>query len=342
MQIIALPPHIQDKLQTIAQQAHRGADLIQQILDFSRQSIMERKPVNLLPFMEKLVKLLKRTLPENVHITLDCSEEKYILLADASRLQQVIMNLAVNARDAMPQGGQIVIRLTRVQTMRAKPILVRELPPGSWIQIQVSDSGGGIPPHVLPQIFEPFFTTKEVGKGTGLGLAQAYGIMQQHEGHIDVITAMGQGTTFMLYLPSPDGTNRDVQAPRRAKLQEGKGQTVLIVEDNPTTLGALVDSLLLLNYKVIEVGNGREALNVLTDPARPIDLVLSDVVMPEMGGIALLQAMQAQQMTVPIVLLTGHPLSSEMEDLESMGLAGWLLKPPTLAKLSQLLAQVLD
>lgn len=331
----------QERLHTIEQQTKRATDLIQQILDFSRQSVLERQPLDLLPFMENLATLLDRTLPEHIQIELDHAAEEYLIHADPSRMQQVMMNLAVNARDAMPEGGYLQMRLAHVCTEASRPVLVRDLPPGDWVQIEVADSGSGIPPEALPLIFEPFFTTKNVGQGTGLGLAQVYGIVQQHEGYIDVTTKVGQGTTFTLYFPVLATGERAAGMADKALLQPGQGQRLLVVEDNPATRQALVDSLTFLNYEVMEAVNGREALTILAAKTDEIALVLSDAVMPEMGGVALFHAMQQQKLTIPMVLLTGHPLGKEMENLESLGLAGWLSKPPDLINLSYLLAKVL-
>jgi CheY-like chemotaxis protein len=218
---------------------------------------------------------------------------------------------------------------------------VQDLPPGDWIQIMVADSGEGIPAESLSHIFEPFFTTKEAGEGNGLGLAQVYGIIQQHEGYIDVKTEVGQGTTFFLYFAALHIGSNTMDTSEKIRLQSGQGQKILLVEDNIATREALQDRLAQLNYEVLAVTNGREALAMLTTKATDIDLVLSDVVMPEMGGIALFYAMQERNLTMPVVLLTGHPLSKEMENLHALGLSGWLLKPPGLASLSNLLATLL-
>jgi PAS domain S-box-containing protein len=338
----ALSPLAQERLYTIEKQAQRATELIQQILDFSRQSVLERQLLDLLPFMKELVKLFDRTLPEHIQIELNHIGEEFIIHADLSRIQQVMMNLAVNARDAMPDGGRLRISLAQLQTEQPGPLPIRDMPPGQWIQIQITDSGTGIPAEVLPKIFEPFFTTKGVGRGTGLGLAQVYGIVQQHKGHIDVQTKLGEGTTFLLYFPAiVEPSGKGAAMLNEVSLQQGQGQTVLIVEDDPATRKALESSLSFLNYKIVEATNGREALAILETEAEPIALVLSDVVMPEMGGIALLHAMRKRRLTTPVVLLTGHPLSEDMENLREFGLAGWLPKPPNLVNLGHMITQVL-
>jgi PAS domain S-box-containing protein len=339
---VEIQPKDQEKLNTIEKQARRATDLIQQILDFSRQSILERKPLDLLPFMKEVIKLLERTLSEDIRIELLYGDDHYLIQADPSRIQQVLMNLAINARDAMPHGGKLSIRMENVFMKPGTVLLVPEMPPGNWVQIQVVDDGIGIPPETLSHIFEPFFTTKKIGQGTGLGLAQVYGIVQQHEGYIDVSSQPGKGTKFSLYFPVLDtekeqGTTFDTSA-----IQQGAGQMVLLVEDNQATREALVDSLHVLNYSVIETANGREALDILETRTQDISLVLSDVIMPEMGGIALYHEMRQRHLDIPLILLTGHPFSKEFENLKEMGLAAWIVKPPELTALSKLLFQVLN
>ncbi len=337
----SLPTSAKEQLYIIEQQTQRATELIRQILDFSRQSVLERQPLDLLPFMKKMVALLERTLPEHVRIKLGYATDVFFIHADPTRMQQVIMNLAVNARDAMPEGGHLHIRLAHVQTEEPRSMSIQDLPPGNWIQIEMADSGNGIPAEIISNIFEPFFTTKRDGKGTGLGLAQVYGIVQQHEGFIDVATEIGQGTTFSLYFPALSIDENTGNTSDRSVLQVGQGQRILLVEDDPDTRQALANSLALMNYNVVEATNGREALEILATEVDEVDLVLSDTVMPEMGGIALYHAMREQKLSIPVVLITGHPLSKEMENLQTLGLAGWLPKPIDLVTLSYLLSEAL-
>jgi CheY-like chemotaxis protein len=221
---------------------------------------------------------------------------------------------------------------------------------GDWVRMTVSDTGAGIPPDVLPHVFDPFFTTKAPGKGTGLGLAQVYGIVTQHEGRIDVESQEGQGTTFTIYLPALPVRPTEAPALEMVDLIEGQGETILVVEDNAFTRRALVESLELLNYRVVEAESGQEALEILERfdseadrDAEQVALVLSDVVMPRMGGIALLQSMRERGLGVRVVLLTGHPLEKELENLRTDGsaslLADWLLKPVTLEQLAEVVAR---
>ncbi len=341
LQTETLAPRTRERMQTIEQQAKRASDLIEQILDFSRQSIMNRQPLDLLSFLKKLMKLLKRTLPENIRIKLVHAEDAYVIFADSSRLQQVFMNLAVNARDAMPKGGHLTITLDALPVPTPADAPLPGMSPGQWIRIAVTDSGGGIHSEMLSRIFEPFFTTKEVGQGTGLGLAQVYGIVQQHQGFINVQSEADQGTTFFLYLPAFGAEWQETPEEKPNALSKGEGQMVLLVEDETATRQALAESLTILNYTVMEAGNGREALTLLQQHSSEIDLIVSDAVMPEMGGIALLHSVRELELDVPFVILTGHVIEKDMEALRTQGLHGWLVKPPDLAQLANLLAQLL-
>jgi len=210
----------------------------------------------------------------------------------------------------------------------------------------------GISPDALPHVFDPFFTTKAPGQGSGLGLAQVYGIVGQHEGYIDVESQVDQGTTFTIYLPALPAHAPEPLASELPALVKGQGEIILVVEDDTTTRKALVESLELLNYRVLEAANGREALAVLEQfPSQSprmrgggggeIALVLSDVVMPGMGGIALLHTLRKQGLTVDVVMLTGHLLEDELEDLRAQGMTDWLLKPLSLEQLAEVVARAL-
>jgi CheY-like chemotaxis protein len=213
----------------------------------------------------------------------------------------------------------------------------------------VADTGYGIPADILPHIYDPFFTTKPVGMGTGLGLSQVYGIVKQHEGSIDVKSQEGEGTTFTIYLPSPAQRQPESTSHETETLVQGQGQIILVVEDDAATRAALVDSLELLNYRVLEATNGREALSIFeqhvdyADTAEQIALILSDMVMPEMGGKALLNALRERSKTAKVILLTGHPLDEgTFEELRPQGLQDWLLKPLSIERLSQVVAEALE
>ncbi len=340
LRTLDLSPEAQGRLQTIRQQAGRAAHLVQQILDFSRRAILECRPFDLVPFLKEQVKLLRRMLPENIKISLQTGPGTCIVNADLTRIQQVVMNLAVNARDAMPQGGELGIRLDRIQVPDSQAAPVPGMSAGDWIYLQVTDTGTGIPPDVLPHIYEPFFTTKEPGQGSGLGLAQVWGIVQQHQGHITVDTEVGRGTTFTIYLPAVSDSRRRSLTEEASFSPHGQKQLILVVEDDPLIRATLTDTLEWLNYRVLTAANGREALDRLEECAE-IALVLSDGVMPDMGGVALFHAMRQEGHTVPMIILTGYPMEEELTRLYRHGLRGWLPKPPDPEELARIVAHAL-
>ncbi|MFZ0548771.1 MAG: ATP-binding protein, partial [Candidatus Promineifilaceae bacterium] len=291
-QLLSVSPNLTNRerkqIQTIFEEGKRAAALTSQILDFGRQSVLERQSLNLLPFLKEFVKLLRRTLPESIEINLTYEEEDYFVTADPTRLQQALMNLALNSRDAMPKGGRIHIKLTHLDFQSGEQKPIPDPPAGEWVKIIVADNGNGIPPADQDHLFEPFFTTKEPGKGTGLGLAQVYGIVKQHNGFIGVESDPGWGTVFTITLPvGRDGESTGQVAATDTAIG-GNGELILVVEDNSATRFALMAALEFLNYTVKGVENGVEALVLLRRHRSEIVLVLSDVVMPKMGGIALL------------------------------------------------------
>jgi two-component system cell cycle sensor histidine kinase/response regulator CckA len=343
-----LPDRARERMATINQQAQHATRLIQQILDFGRRAVLERRPLDLLPLLKEQVKLLRRTLPESIRIELICDPDEYaaplIVHADPTRIQQMVTNLAVNARDAMPEGGDLRIEMERIEIAAGERPPVPKMKAGEWVRVTVSDTGTGILPDVLPRIYEPFFTTK-APLGSGLGLPQVHGIVAQHNGHINVKSRVGEGTTFSIYLPAlpirPPEPSAATLFQELPALAQGQGETILVVEDDTTTRRALAESLRQLNYRILEAAEGQEALALLEQRGEEIALVLSDVVMPGMGGIALLEALKKREVEVGVILLTGHPLEKEMEDLRAQGMTDWLPKPPNLERLAQVVARAL-
>jgi two-component system cell cycle sensor histidine kinase/response regulator CckA len=211
------------------------------------------------------------------------------------------------------------------------------------VRIVVSDTGSGIPPDVLPHIFEPFFTTR-APMGSGLGLAQVHGIVAQHDGAIDVESKPGQGTVFTIYLPAlpqPEPEQTSNLSDQERPLTQGHGEMILVAEDDDVVRSVLAESLEMLNYWVVEAADGAEALALLEQRGDEIEMLLSDVVMPEMGGIALLRTLRERGLTLPVVLLTGHPLERELEGLREQGEIDWLPKPCSLERLAEVVNRML-
>ena len=342
-QITARSPHLSDRererLRTIHQQADHAAHMIRQILDFSRQGIIKRQPLDLVPILKEHTKLLQRTLPENIDVRLSCEAGECFVLADPTRIQQTVMNLAVNARDAMPTGGALHIKLKGAY-FTSDDVPLAKMERGNWVCLSVTDTGTGIPTDDIPHLFEPFFTTKPPGKGTGLGLPQVYGIVSEHGGYITVDSQVGTGTTFTIYLPELTVSNSQPDVAELADLPHGSLETVLVVEDNPTVRAALVEVLQQLNYRTQEAADGEAALALLAT-TQDVDVILTDLVMPKMGGTELVRALHAQGDKTPIVVITGHPLDNDIEALHALGIDSWLTKPPTPEELSKAVAKSL-
>jgi GAF domain-containing protein len=334
-----VPQTMQHDLGRITNQAQRAAHLVRQILDFSRQSISEKRPFDLMPFLKETIKLLERTIPENIQISLHItpSSQDYILIADLPQMQQVITNLAVNARDAMPNGGALQFTLSRLTLPPNAPPPCPNMPPGEWIAIAVSDTGVGIPSGQQTRIFEPFFTTKEIGKGTGLGLAQVYGIITQHEGYINVESTMGQGATFTIYMPYIPAPKVESRPPAPLQTPRGQGQVILIVEDNSAVLEISKAMLEHLGYRVLPAANGAGALQIYYQHKKEIGLVLTDITMPDISGIELSQVLHQENPHLKIVALTGYPLDNDQntKNWQTHGIVDWLQKPITLEQLAQ-------
>ncbi len=276
--------------------------------------------------------------------------EDYIVEANLTQLQQVITNLAVNARDAMPEGGELRVGLSRL-LLRPDEHLPRaaaqgayrlpELEPGEWVVWTVSDTGTGMPPEVIKHIWEPFFTTKRPGEGTGLGLAQVYGIVQHHGGYIDVKSEVEKGTTFMICLPQI--AKAEVSAQQLGTdIQSGRGETILVVEDEPEMLQVVKVMLESLNYRVHTAANGREAQAVYDSHRDEIALVLTDMMMPEMGGMELFKVLKEKYPGVRVVVMTGYPLKESRESqLLPQGVAGFLEKPLLLEQVAAVISEML-
>lgn len=343
LQLQASDANARRRLDTIVSQANHAANLIRQILDFSRRSVMERTALDLVPFVKELVQLLQRTLPENIHLDLRYDRNTFVVDADITRIQQALMNLAVNARDAMPNGGNLTIHLRYVMVDEATLPPTPGLRGGAWLGVEVTDTGTGIPPDIVDHIFEPFFTTKDVGAGTGLGLAQVYGIVQQHGGEIQVESRLGEGTTFHLYFPLLDEPAQAAPTTRRGDHSLAPTQgAILVVEDESAMREALEDILTMKGYTVYQAANGADALKLL-GATRNIDMLLTDLVMPVMGGQELSRAVLRMKPEMPILLMTGHPrqslewVQSEQERIH------WIQKPfsadDVLDKVGELLAR---
>jgi two-component system cell cycle sensor histidine kinase/response regulator CckA len=331
-----------EHLRQISVQGERATRLVDQILDFSRATAVERKPLDLVPFLSQIVRMVRRTLPETITLEESIDLEQCVVDANLSQLQQTVMNLVANAADAMPDGGRIEIRLADMNVSGGDGGS-SEPAPGEYAVIAVSDTGRGMSDDVKAHVFEPFYTTKAPGQGTGLGLAQVYGIVMQHGGHVEIESDVGQGTTITIYLP------KSVKRVQRASVEDeempmGHRETVLLVEDEEPVRDAVQAMLEALDYHVLPASDGREALSVFGGRKDEIDAVLTDIVMPEMGGLELWAALRVRK-DVPVIAMSGYPLGTFEGDEEGSTLpeeiSAYLKKPVVLQQLAQALRRAL-
>ncbi len=337
-----LLPDLRDDAERITKQGHRAAHLVRQILDFSRQTITEKHPLDLVPFVKETIKLLERTLPENIVINFDAPPGEYVITADLNQMQQVLTNLAVNARDAMPAGGTLAFGLAHAEFSAGVPPPFPRMTYGPWVLLTIADTGVGIPQENQEQIFEPFFTTKEVGKGTGLGLAQVYGIIKQHEGFIQVQSRPEAGTTFLIYLqPQPTAAPTAALPAPALTIPRGANQLILMVEDDHTVLEIGTTMLGYLGYRALTATNGYEAISIYQQHQHNIAVVLTDITMPKMGGAELIMALRAQNPAVRIIAITGYPMQNDNKQFIAEGNIDWLQKPLHLKTLAQAIQRIL-
>ncbi len=344
MQAPGLSERERERMIAIDQQSMRATKMIRQILDFSRRSPVERQQVDLLALLKEQVALLQQTLPESIEIELNAAQgadAPYMIKGDPTRLQQMVMNLAVNARDAIADGGLLRFELTHVLVRHTKDAPLPGMKPGPWLRLTVTDSGVGMPPEVIEHVFEPFFTTKTAGEGTGLGLAQVHGIVAQHDGQITVTSRTGEGARFDIFLPAAVVVTPGMEPDLVMRVVEGHGEHVLVVEDHAPLRTTLVELVAAWNYHVEAAINGEDALARMKEAAAPFQLIISDVVMPKLGGVGLLKALRKTGDATPLILLTGHPMGDELEPLCQHGLHGWLTKPPDAEQLSHMIAEAL-
>jgi two-component system cell cycle sensor histidine kinase/response regulator CckA len=339
-------PSFQDIMQ-IKQNATRAATLVRQLLAFSRKQTLRPQVLDLGDALSDLTMLLRRLIGEKVKFDPVHARDLWPVKADVSQFEQVIVNLAVNARDAMPDGGKLTIKTANVSTQEAERLTYKGMPPADYVRIDVADTGTGIPADIVDKIFEPFFSTKEVGKGTGLGLSTVYGIVKQTGGFVYVDSEPGMGTTFHIYLPrhypereaqpeshaSNGATAKGTAAEPKPKADLTGQGTILLVEDEEGLRSLNARGLRSRGYTVIEASNGIEALEALEQKDGAIDLVVSDVVMPEMDGPTLLRAMRARNPNLKIIFVSGYAEDAFAKSLEENEKFDFLAKPFALSAL---------
>jgi two-component system, cell cycle sensor histidine kinase and response regulator CckA len=324
-------------LREIAGAGARAADLTRRLLIFGRKQEVARRPLKLDQVVDDIAVMLRRLIGENVALSVDHAANLPVISADAGMLEQIVVNLAINARDAMPAGGRLSIT-TSLETVSAAHLRASGRGrPGTFVRLAVADTGTGIPADVLPRIFEPFFTTKPVERGTGLGLATVFGIVEQHEGWITVDTAVGRGTRFDVFLPvlpSVAAVVADAQAPTAA---HGGTETILLVDDEASVQRLVGSTLRRHGYRVLEASSSGAALEIWRDQAARIDLLFTDIMMRDGTGIELAGALRRERADLPVIYSSGYAF-----DLDADPYGHVLPKPYALTQLTSLVRRVLD
>jgi two-component system cell cycle sensor histidine kinase/response regulator CckA len=330
-------PHYQ-KLKSIEQYIESGAELTKQLLGFARGGKYDVKPVDINELVEKTANMFGRTKKEII-ISAEYDQGLWAVEVDRGQIEQVLLNLFVNAWQAMPGGGKLFLE-TRNVTLDAQAVNPYGLPPGLYVQIDVSDSGLGMDEKTQRRIFEPFFTTKEMGRGTGLGLASAYGIVKNHNGIIEAKSEIGQGSTFTIYLPA---TKKEIEQDTGSdgKILRGP-ETVLLVDDENMIIEVGAEILEALGYDVFTARSGSEAVDVFEANKDRIDIVVLDMIMPGMGGGDAYDQLREIKPDVKVLLSTGYSLKGEASEILKRGCNGFIQKPFNIKKLSHKLREILD
>jgi PAS domain S-box-containing protein len=332
-----LHDHSLRSLTGIEDASFKAGRMIAKLLGFARKGEAELAPLNMNDAIYDTVKLLEQVLDKRISLSIDLAPDVPQVRGDINLLEQAVMNLIVNARDAMPAGGCITVRTEARTVSRGAPDVPPYVPPGDYVVIRIADTGTGIPPEIQDKIFEPFFTTKERGRGTGLGLASVYGTVKKHQGYITVQSVMGTGTTFTLYLPAAPSPRPDGSAGAAPSGTE----TVLIVDDEEDILHAMRDSLEARGYRVLAASDPSQALELFRAHAVDTSLVITDIVMPRMNGKELIRRIRDLSPTVKILAASGYTnYVAEKEDIKEIN--GFLQKPFEPAHLLAVVRRTLD
>lgn len=329
-------------LEMIRRSAQRGSDMVKQVLAFARGVEGERVPLKIDRIVQEVEKITTETFPSSIDVDIRMDDDLPPVIGDATQIQQIIMNLCVNARDAMPDGGRLQLDGQVVvlgeQEIRANP----DVEPGRYVRIQVKDTGTGIPPKVLDKVFEPFFTTKPSGKGTGLGLSSVYSIVKSHGGFVDVDSEPGDGTTFRCYLPAAheDRSAEAVHSDEHVTLADGNGELILLVDDEAFILDSAAQTLKESGFDVMTAEDGRQAIELFSKHGDVIDAVITDLMMPDVDGFETIRTIRAKSKEVPIIAASGMAVDRRQEALDA-GAGTFISKPFTAEKLLAALHTVL-
>jgi CheY-like chemotaxis protein len=338
-----LPEDARDSAQQIGIAAERAANLTRQLLTFSRRQIMQPKNLDLNEVVSNMTKMLRRILGEDITLQVSYTPSLPLIHADPGMMEQILLNLSINARDAMPKGGSLFMNTSVICVEPSQAAEYSGAAPGEYVSLTVKDTGTGIAPEVLPHIFEPFFTTKDVGKGTGLGLATVYGIVQQHHGWLKASSTLNRETIFQIALPTlGNQTGAASDTTHETKVRGGK-ETVLVVEDEPPLRNLVRSVLERYGYRVLEAVSGVAALAVWERNRAEINLLLTDMVMPHgISGRELAQKLLAEKPGLKVIYSSGYSLAMVGSDMVLKEGLDFLQKPYNPSKLALAVRDCLD
>jgi PAS domain S-box-containing protein len=340
---IADDPQAQEILATIEVSARQGADIVRQVLSFARGLEGERLEIQPKHLLQDLGNILKGTFPKNIRLEFSIPNGLWTLWGDPTHVHQILLNLCVNARDAMPNGGTLTVEIENCVLDEHYASMNSAAKPGRYVQISVTDSGTGIPRSIIDKIFEPFFTTKEMGKGTGLGLSTVMAVIKSHEGFVNVYSEPGKGTTFRVYLPAAEvPAEAQKKLTRRITSPRGNGETVLVIDDEASILTITSQTLQAFGYRVLTASDGAEAVAVYATHANEIAIVLTDMMMPVMDGTATIHALVRINPAIKIVAASGLDASGTVVRVSEPNVKHFLTKPYTAGVLLTTLRAALD
>ena len=329
-EVLRQHPSLEDAssaISLIEESARRGAGIVKQVLTFARGIEGERVLINPGHLIDEIIDIARKTFPKSIDISGSYPEESWSIEGDPTQLHQVLLNLSVNARDAMRDGGQLTVAAENFQVDDHYASMTADAKTGPYVLFQVSDTGTGMPRAMIEKIFDPFFTTKDLGKGTGLGLSTATGIVKSHGGFISVYSEIGKGSTFKVFIPARISETISDKSKIPAELLRGNGETILVADDEPAILRTLKMILEKRNYRVIAANDGPEALGLFAQETEPIGVVLTDISMPFMDGVSVIRAIKKMKPGTRFIASTGQGEETRVTELKRLGVETFLTKP---------------
>jgi two-component system, cell cycle sensor histidine kinase and response regulator CckA len=329
-------------IEMIKENTERGADLIKQVLTFARGMAGERISIQLKHIIKEIVGVLKETLPKSIVLDFDIAPDLWTISADPTQIHQILMNVCINARDAMPEGGRLSISASNTVVDESYARMNIDAEPGSYVMLSISDTGTGITPENVNRIFDPFFTTKDIGKGTGLGLATTMTIVKSHDGFINVYSEVQKGSRFSIYLPSAEVVREKTSIESGTSLPRGNGELILIVDDEENIRNATEATLKQFGYTTVTAGDGAEALAIYTEQRDNIGAVITDIAMPNIDGPTLVRSLRKLDPKLKIIAMSGLLNEEQAAELQDLGVRNFLLKPFTAETLLKTLSTVIS